>query len=272
VKHRFLFVVALSISLSAQSYGQPKPQSTDTQKKSAADERGTKQSPVFVNVVPPAKTQEETADEKRKEQDQSDANWWMVRLTGIAAVIGLIQAIVFGVQARRLKQTIEKMEEIAGKQTADVRASIAESTKAAQAMERIADSMAVSVESVKTSIGINREIADTQKLVTELQSRPYLSAAFDTAIFQDANHVFEVRAILRNHGNTPAYDVTFRAVAQIVNVPLPEDFPFYLPNDTAGASVSLIAPGAIKLVTRGVSERVPDDQIESIKRGGPPRC
>jgi len=78
--------------------------------------------------------------------------------------------------------------------------------------------------------------------------------------------------VLRNHGNTPAYDVTFRAVAQIVPAPIPEDFPFSLPDDAAGTSVSLIAPNTTKLIARTVSGRIPDDQVESIKRGGPPHC
>jgi len=104
--------------------------------------------------------------------------------------------------------------------------------------------MATSAESVRESVTISKDIATTQKFATELQSRAYLSVFFDSAIYQDVNHVFEATAVIRNHGNTPAYDVVFKATAQIVPVPFPEDFAYPLPDDSAGGSVSLIAPGS----------------------------
>jgi len=139
-------------------------------------------------------------------------------------------------------------------------------------MEGIAESMASNVESMQISVGISRKIADMQKLATELHSRAYLSAFFSTAKYQDANHIFDVQVALRNHGNTPAYDVTFKTVAQIVPAPLTEDFAFPLTDEAAGTSVSLMAPGAMRVITRNVSDKVPDDQVEGIKRGLPPRC
>jgi hypothetical protein len=150
--------------------------------------------------------------------------------------------------------------------------SVAEATRSANAMEGVAASMAVNVESVKESVGINRDIANTQKLVTELQSRPYLYAAFEAALFQDANHVFEVRATLHNRGNTPAYDVTFRAAAGIIPAPVPGDFGFPLPDNSAGASVSVLAPGTHKLIARSVPGRADDDEVDSIKYGTGPQC
>jgi hypothetical protein len=118
---------------------------------------------------------------------------------------------------------------------------------------------------------INREIADRQKLAMVLQSRAYLSAGINAAMFQDENHVFEVQAVLRNHGNTPAYDVTFRSVADIIEAPIPDDFAFPLPDETASTSVSFMAPGTNKLITRSLTERVSDDQVEGIKRSTPPK-
>lgn len=186
---------------------------------------------------------------------------------GVYAAVRTLQAI-----ANLMEQQATEARESAANQMRDVQASIAEATRASKAMEGIAESMALNVESVRESVGISREIADTQKLATKLQSRAYMSAFFNSALFQDANHVFEVQAVLRNHGNTPAYDVTFKAIAQIVPSPLPEDFSFPLPDETAGASASLMAPGTTKLITRLVSSRVPDDQVDAIKLGDPPSC
>jgi hypothetical protein len=204
--------------------------------------------------------------------------WWLF-------ILGVPTLFIFGWQAFETRRAAEatrdsvdlmerQAEEARGttaQQTRDVQASIAEATRAATAMEGIAESMASNVESVRTSVGISREIADMQKLATELQSRAYLSVFFDESIYQDANHVFGAQATIRNHGNTPAYDIAFRAVAQIVPVPFPEDFDFLLPQSSAGVS-GFMAPGTTKLIRRDVSSRVPDDHVDAIKRGGPPHC
>lgn len=234
------------------------------------NERGTEQSPIFVQVLPPTKTNDEASKRKTQELGQSSTDWWMVWLTGAIVFIGALQTVVFGIQASRLKQTIKKMDEIATAQTSDVRASILEATRAATAMEGVAGSLAESTQAVQKSLIITREMVDTQKFVFTLQNRAYLSAAFNSAIFQDANHVFEVQISLLNRGNTPAYDVTFKATAEIVPVPLPDDFGFPLPDSSAGISVSLIAPGTTKLINRRVSGRVPDNEVDAIKSGGPP--
>jgi hypothetical protein len=189
---------------------------------------------------------------------------------GVYAAVRTLNAIER--QAELMERQATEARESATRQARDVQASIAEATRASSAMEGIAESMALNVESVQKSMSISREIADMQKLATELHSRAYLSAVFNTAKYQDANHVFDAQAALRNHGNTPAYDVTCRAVAQIVPVPLPEDFAFPLPDETLVPSVSLMAPGITKFITCNVSTKVPTDQVEGIKRGGPPRC
>jgi hypothetical protein len=280
VTHRFVAIVAFLASVAwsqtpapplPKSNTQHQPPAANIQNATSNDQRGTDSSPIVVKVLPSAQADQEAPQGKNKSTNQP-TDWWMFGATMIIAIIGAIQTRVFWVQAERLKQTIEKMDEISAKQTEDIQKSLAESTRGAGAMESIAKSMASNIESVRQSVAINREMAERQKLVTELQSRAYLYAAFNTATFQDAHHVFEVQVVLSNRGNTPAYDVTFRAVAQIVSVPFPDDFTFPLPSDTAGTSVSLIAPGTTKLMARQVSSRVPDDQVDAIKVGGPPRC
>jgi hypothetical protein len=255
-----------------QSPSQPANNPEAANQQSRDDLRGTDSSPIVVKVLPTPKTDAETAQEKQDHQDQSAANWWMVKLTGAIMVIGLIQSFVFALQARRLRQTILKMEEIGRGQTDDMRASIGEATRAATAMEGIATSLVSSVQSARESVGITREIADRQKTIMELGGRAYLSAGFNASIYQDANHVFEATAFLANRGSTPAYDVTFRASVDILPFPIPKDFEFPLPDETAGPSVSLIAPGLIKTFTRPLSRRVPDDEVDAIKQGGPPQC
>ena len=250
------------------------------------DQRGTENSPLIVESHNRPKTDKEAAEEKADNSWKHYIDTWTVSLalavallTGFLVIIGWrgVRAAVRTLsaierQADLMDRQATEARESTAQQMRDVQASIAEATRASKAMEGIAESMASNVESVRTSVGISREIADMQKLATELQSRAYLSALFNTAIFQDANHVFEVRAILRNHGNTPAYDVTFRAACQIVPLPLPDDFAFPLPDETAGTSVSFMAPQTTKLVTRSIAGRVPDAEAEAIKLGVPPQC
>jgi hypothetical protein len=186
----------------------------------------------------------------------------VIGFLGVRAAIRTLRAIER--QANLMETQIGDARKSSETSATDVKATIAEAVRSARAMEGVAESMAVNADSVKESIGI-------QKLATTLHSRAYLSAGFNEAKFQDANHVFEVQAYLRNHGNTPAYDVKFRSVVQIIDTPIPEDFAFPLPDETAGTSVSLIAPGIVKLITHNVGASVPDDQVEGIKRGSPPR-
>lgn len=248
-------------------------QSRSAQQPSDADQRGSENSPIVVKVLPTPKTPEETAQERADRNDLSAANWWMVRLTALIFVIGGIQTVVFGIQAKRLKKTIEKMDEIATGQTKDMRDSISAAARAADAMEGVAKSLAQNVRDVQESVAISREIADRQKLVTELGARAYLSVAFHDAVYQDPTHIFEAIAMVVNRGNTPAYEVTFEAAADIIPLPVPDDFDFPLTADNVGSSVSIIEPQGNKIMRRVVSTgRVPDEDVESIKRGGPARC
>jgi hypothetical protein len=271
---------AIAVASQSQPAGRPAPRRNPSQQQqsrsaqpSEVDQRGTENSPIVVKVLPAPKTPEETAQERAARNDLSAANWWMVRLTGLIFIIGALQTLVFWIQATRLKKTIEKMDEIATGQTKDMRDSINAAARAADAMEGVAESLAQNVRDVQESVAISREIADRQKLITELGARAYLSVLFENAIYQDASHIFESIVTVVNRGNTPAYEVTFEAAADIVPVPVPDDFNFPLSPADAGTSVSIIAPQTNKIIRRtAATGRVPDEEVELIKSGGPPRC
>ena len=84
------------------------------------NQRGTEQFPFVVKTVPTPKSEEEAAKDKAERDDKSAADWWMVRLTAALGCIGVIQAAVFGLQARRLRQTVEAMKDIDERQSASV--------------------------------------------------------------------------------------------------------------------------------------------------------
>ena len=92
---------------------------------------------------------------------------------GVRAAVRTLSAIER--QAELMERQATEARETTTQQMRDVQASISEATRASNAMERVAESMALSAESVRESLSISRGIADTQKLATELQSRAYLS-------------------------------------------------------------------------------------------------
>jgi uncharacterized protein YggU (UPF0235/DUF167 family) len=182
--------------------------------------------------------------------------------------VASIQTVVFWVQAQRLKQTIGKMDEIAAQQTRDIQASITEATRAAQAMEEISKSMGESVQSVRKSVDINKGIADRQKLITELQSRAYLTTVFESMVPQNTESGvrFEPRLRLVNQGHTPAYNIRFTMRADVIPFPLANDFAFDLPAETRGRS-AVIGPGLYKIISAVVPALYPEAEASQISGG-----
>jgi hypothetical protein len=74
--------------------------------------------PLFLalKILPPEKSQQESAEEKHSGDYQPSAAWWMVGLTGVIAFIALLQTAVFSFQAFQLRKTIGKMDEIANRE------------------------------------------------------------------------------------------------------------------------------------------------------------
>ena len=233
------------------------------------DQRGTENSPIFVKVLPSAQTNDETSIRKSEGSNQSP-DWWMFGITAIIAIIGAIQTRVFWIQAKRLKETIEKMDSISAQQTKDVRASIAEATRAASAMEGVAASMVANTESLRESVGISRRIANRQEFISELQSRAYLSVEFLGMVPQNTatGMRFEPRRTIVNRGNTPAYKVKVVARADVVPFPVRDDYPFDLPAIEEEGAGSIIASTLTKIVSAVVPDIYPDAEVTRIKAGG----
>jgi len=209
-------------------------------------------------------------------------DWWLVI---IAALTG--GAIAY--QAREMTRTTSVMEnqlraierqaglmdtQIQDSRTSsddnakNVRASIAEATRSAGAMEGVASLMAVSVGSVKESIVINREIADRQKFVTEIQSRAYLAVTYSGVIPQnpDTEYRYEPTAKIINRGNTPAHDIRFSMQAAIIKLPLEPEFAFPIPDPLQGHS-SMIAPSLEKIIRAAVPKFLSEDEAKEIREG-----
>jgi hypothetical protein len=215
----------------------------------------------------------------------------LVIATLILAAVGLLQLFVFGWQARYLRKTVEA----AGEQSDAMERAINEAARSAGAMEAVAKHIETSImtasqqsESMKESVKeaarlswamevVSKEIAVSAKAATESvaalkertakQMRAYLCVNIGGGDYQDRtkNFKFASRPMLVNAGHTPAHNVSYKAKAAILPVPLPEDFAFPLTDESIGAALL----GAQQSAALGgiVDDFCDDKEVEDIKFG-----
>ena len=92
------------------------PKSAETEKPTETDQNRTQNPSLSIKNTPTQKAQKEPSENANGAKDKAYSDWWMVWLTGILALIGFLQLIVFGLQARRLRQTIVAMKELGKEQ------------------------------------------------------------------------------------------------------------------------------------------------------------
>lgn len=169
-----LFVIAGTV-VSTQSGRQNKKQAGQRQQQPETIERGTETAPVVVKVlpVPPTKEQTEEKAAERKRQDRADD--WTFRFALATVLVGLLQAYIYWKQARSLRDTIAKMDEIAKAQATDMATYIAQTTRFATGVEGIVTSMDENLKLLKGALAINEQIAKTNADNLKLASTAVLS-------------------------------------------------------------------------------------------------
>lgn len=238
-------------------------QTQPLQHPTAPDQRGTEQMPLVVKPLPTPKTEEEAVQDAR-ERDQKAAldrslvkfTYYLVIIGGFQLAVFIGQLIVFGLQARRLRQTVETSAD----QGRDMKRSVAESARAATAMEHVAKGVAVSAKAATESVAAVKER-------TAMQMRAYLTVVVGTAVYQErAKDVrFEGKPALVNTGNTPAHKVGFRAKAGILPFPLPDNFDFTISTPWVGASI--LGPHQNFTLSAMVADFVDEAEVPGIKSG-----
>ena len=95
--------------------------------------------------------------------------------------------------------------------------------------------------------------------------RAYATVAIGTAVYQDANLKFEARPQILNKGFTTARELRWRIAADVLPIPIPEDFKFPLPKGFGGGSdLDAQQDGLMPAV---VKERLSDENAEAAKNG-----
>jgi hypothetical protein len=232
--------IALLVVLSSA----PKAQSTNTN--GQAEQRGTQESPIVVKVLPALKSEEEATQENndRKEKTANDRN--LVNATYVLAGIGILQLFVFGYQALKLKQTVKS----AGEQSEAMERHIGEAARSANAMENIAAKIETGNQAVM---------------------RAYLTVVIGGAVFQQRREwqndlKFEAKPSLVNTGNTPARNIRIQTAADILPIPVPQDFEYPLPDEPMN-SAGIIGAHQNQSLTGIVKDFVPDGEVAMIKEG-----
>jgi hypothetical protein len=87
---------------------QPTPK--DSQQNTTADKRGTDYSPLVVKVLPTPNVKEESEYHAVEIKEKSANERRLVIFTALIFCVGVVQTIVFGLQAHRLRQTIDEMK------------------------------------------------------------------------------------------------------------------------------------------------------------------
>lgn len=229
-----------------------------------ASQVGTEAAPLFVKVEPTVKAPAEVAqdakdraDKLASDQQNVDINRQLVRVGILQLVVFVLQLAVFGFQAYKLQQTVKASAE----QASDMKASVRESARAADAMEKVAMNSMRGAQHASESVTALKER-------TAQQMRAYLSIDIGSAVYQERgkNLRFEGRALLRNAGHTPAYRVLHTCRAGILPLPLPDNFELPQPTQPARGG-GMIGPGQTRILSAVIEEFVPDNEVDAIKRG-----
>jgi hypothetical protein len=225
------------------------------------NQRGTEKQPLIVRIAPSPKSPEEAASDQQDREEKTTSDWWIIKLTGILGIVGALQLVTFAVQAHRLKQTVDAMVG----QSIDMKSSIVEAARAANAMEGVASAFKVNIDKITESIQINREMSGRQQEFGELQLRAHVGVRIGIATYQDSNLRFATGPVFINTGHTAAKKFRYTSKADILPVPIPQDYKFKLP--PLPKASALLPPQEPRDAYTVVDRRVPDDSVDRIKKG-----
>jgi hypothetical protein len=194
-------------------------------------------------------------------------NWAQLFLTEIK-ITDVLLVLFTGLlwwSTHKLWLSTHNVSQAALEQVKDMKSSIAESVRAANAMEKVAEAIAISAKAATKSVETSSEFSAQQRTFARLQMRAYLSVGIGGATYQDEKGLFfEARPVLVNDGYTPAHKIRYWARADILPWPLAPEFSFPTSGQATSYSSSLAARHSFILNAR-VPDYVPAEDVDSIK-------
>lgn len=194
-----------------------------------------------------------------------DVGWWGVGVEGVGVLLSFVSIVLVYCALRQSNKSLR----LAMKERATAtRRAIEQSDETAQAL-LYAEASAVAMGRVADTAIENaryvRESVDQQRMLGRIQTRPFLSVQIGTAEWQDATHNFAAYPILHNTGQTPARNIQYRIVAQVLPSTIFPEFKFWLPEKTGGSNI--IGPNQTGTMMAVVPWRVPDEWVIPVKLG-----
>jgi hypothetical protein len=195
----------------------------------------------------------------------------------ITAIFGL-QLVVFGMQGNYLRQTIEKMGQLAEGQSTEIQASIAQAARAAVAMDHVGRQAEVSATAAARTVGTMREFMTRHMRAYVFVHTASIHNVADPPDFgpngkEPPPGAIKWRAmgpvaviVIRNSGHTPAHDVVHWGHIDFRDAPLVGDLPTAPPAD-AQTTRSIIPPGASTTKNLVMPAPLTVDQIVSLRNG-----
>ncbi|MES2000339.1 MAG: hypothetical protein V4446_13595 [Pseudomonadota bacterium] len=193
--------------------------------------------------------------------------WAMVLVTVLLVFITGALAFYTGKLYKATVKLGRDAEESGKTQSDKMEKSILEATRAATAMERVAESASISASAATQSVAALRAKQMRAYLTVLIGSGTYQQR---TSFWQRQTLKFDVRPILVNSGHTPAHKINYWAKAAILDFPLPNDFVFTEPENTIKSSMFIGAQQSLELNAM-VDDFVPDEEVENIKIGNSKR-
>jgi len=179
----------------------------------------------------------------------------------LSTAITAIFTVVLAASTVLLWKETKDLRDFAQLQSADMKESIKEASRAATAMQNVATAVAANAQASNESLALYKD-------ANIRQMRAYLTVGFIGVLPQDAttNFRFEVRMTLQNVGNTPAYKVETNIYAGILPFPLPHDFAFPEFNEALSAP-AVMMPHQSNIVS-GIADQIySDDDVHEISYG-----
>jgi len=170
-----------------------------------------------------------------------------------AGAVSTITSLLIAVFTGTLWWATKQLQDASIKQAQDMQRSIAESARAASAMEEVAKHFADNVATFRER--------------SSQQMRAYVGVNIGSGTYQDRVNglKFAGRPMMVNNGSTPAHEVKFRIAADILPLPLPDDFAFPLPEEAKGGAP--LNPQQTFTIQGVVRDFCDDAEVIDIMRG-----
>jgi hypothetical protein len=168
----------------------------------------------------------------------------------LSTITTALFTVILALSTVLLWKETKDLRNFAEQQNDDMKASIVEAVRSADAMREVAKSLAVEAEAAHANL------------------RAYLTVGLGGIVPQkkETNYRFEVRMTLQNVGNTPAYKVASNGYADVLPNPLPVDF-IVPPFNPALSGEATVGPHQNLILTAIAPGIYSDDDVNEIEYG-----